>query len=145
MKGAARIPEDRYWMEQAVALAALGTGTTRPNPMVGAVVVKDGILIGCGYHRRAGGDHAEVVALRAAGARARGATLYANLEPCIHHGKTPPCTDAILEAGIGRVVTALEDPTRRWLDGGSPHCSKQEFRSPWVCWKPRRRISTVRS
>ncbi len=104
------MPDDRYWMEQALALAALGAGTTRPNPMVGSLVVKDGVLAGYGYHRRPGGDHAEVEALGAAGGRARGATLYVNLEPCIHHGRTPPCTDAILNAGIGRVVAALEDP-----------------------------------
>ncbi len=110
MRGTGLMSDDRYWMEQTIALAALGTGYTRPNPMVGSVVVNDGVLVGCGYHRRAGRDHAEVVAIRAAGARARGATLYANLEPCIHHGRTPPCTDAILNAGIRRVVTALEDP-----------------------------------
>ncbi len=104
------MPDDRYWMEQALALAALGAGTTRPNPMVGSLVVKDGVAVGYGYHRRPGGDHAEVEALRAAGGRAQGATLYVNLEPCIHHGRTPPCTDAILNAGIGRVVTALQDP-----------------------------------
>lgn len=102
--------DDRYWMGQAIALATLGSGTTRPNPMVGSVVVKDGVPVGSGYHRRAGEDHAEVAALRRAGDSARGATLYVTLEPCIHHGRTPPCTDAILRAGITRVVTALEDP-----------------------------------
>ena len=101
---------DPDWMEQALALAALGAGTTRPNPMVGSIIVRDGVPVGTGYHRRAGGAHAEVLALRAAGPRARGATLYVNLEPCIHHGRTPPCTGAILDAGITRVVTALEDP-----------------------------------
>ena len=103
-------PGDRYWMEQAIALAALGAGTTRPNPLVGSIVVKDGALVGSGFHKRAGQAHAEVTALLSAGPDARGATLYVNLEPCIHHGRTPPCTDAILEAGIARVVTALEDP-----------------------------------
>jgi diaminohydroxyphosphoribosylaminopyrimidine deaminase/5-amino-6-(5-phosphoribosylamino)uracil reductase len=97
-------------MGQAIALAALGSGSTRPNPMVGSVVVRDGSLVGSGYHRRAGEDHAEVIALRCAGERARGATLYVNLEPCIHHGRTPPCTDAILRAGVARVVSALRDP-----------------------------------
>ncbi len=97
-------------MGQALALAALGEGTTRPNPMVGAVVVGDGILLGKGFHLRAGSAHAEVTAIREAGDAARGSVLYVNLEPCSHHGRTPPCTDAILRAGISRVVLATLDP-----------------------------------
>ncbi len=101
---------DRAWMAQALALAALGEGTTRPNPLVGCVIVNDGVLVGCGFHRAAGEPHAEAIALEQAGARARGATLYVNLEPCAHHGRTAPCSAAIVRAGIGRVVAAIVDP-----------------------------------
>jgi diaminohydroxyphosphoribosylaminopyrimidine deaminase/5-amino-6-(5-phosphoribosylamino)uracil reductase len=101
---------DRYWMGQALALAALGEGGCRPNPMIGALIVRNGRLEGQGYHVRAGMDHAEVVALKQAGERARGATLYVNLEPCAYHGRTPPCTEAILAAGVSRVVLAMVDP-----------------------------------
>jgi diaminohydroxyphosphoribosylaminopyrimidine deaminase/5-amino-6-(5-phosphoribosylamino)uracil reductase len=97
-------------MEQALALAALGEGTTRPNPLVGCVVVKEGALVGRGFHRAAGEPHAEALALAEAGARARGATLYVNLEPCVHQGRTAPCSAAIVRAGIGRVVAAIVDP-----------------------------------
>jgi diaminohydroxyphosphoribosylaminopyrimidine deaminase/5-amino-6-(5-phosphoribosylamino)uracil reductase len=105
--------QDAFWMRRALQLAALGRGRTSPNPMVGAVVVRDGAEVGCGYHRAAGQPHAEAEALRAAGPQARGATLYVNLEPCPHHGRTPPCTDAILAAGVRRVVVAMEDPDPR--------------------------------
>src|SRR6185436_7018135 len=94
-----------------LALARNGWGQTAPNPMVGAVVVAGGQVVGEGYHARYGDDHAEIVALRAAASRARGATLYVTLEPCAHHGKTPPCSDAIIEAGITRVVIAVRDPS----------------------------------
>ncbi|HZS62824.1 MAG TPA: bifunctional diaminohydroxyphosphoribosylaminopyrimidine deaminase/5-amino-6-(5-phosphoribosylamino)uracil reductase RibD [Gemmatimonadaceae bacterium] len=97
-------------MARALALAELGWGQTAPNPMVGAVLVRDGEIVGEGYHARYGGDHAEVVALRMAGERARGATMYVTLEPCAHHGKTPPCADAIIRAGVARVVAATQDP-----------------------------------
>lgn len=103
-------PHDGVWMRRALALAERGWGQTAPNPMVGAVVVRDGVAVGEGWHGQYGGAHAEVDALRAAGERARGATLYVSLEPCNHDGKTPPCTDAILAAGVGRVVVACEDP-----------------------------------
>src|ERR1700722_15627736 len=96
-------PADEGWMRRALALAERGRGAVEPNPLVGAVVVKDGVCVGEGWHERYGGPHAEVVALAAAGAAARGATLYVTLEPCCHHGKTPPCTDAVLRAGVGRV------------------------------------------
>jgi len=102
---------DSAYMQRALALAHLGWGQTAPNPMVGAVVVADGAIVGEGHHARYGHAHAEVVALRDAGARARGATLYVSLEPCTHFGKTPPCTDAIIAAGVARVVVAVRDPS----------------------------------
>jgi len=97
-------------MQRAVALAEQGRGHVEPNPLVGAVIVRDGQLVGEGWHQRYGEAHAEVNALAAAGDAARGATLYVNLEPCCHQGKTPPCTDAIVKAGIARVVAAIKDP-----------------------------------
>jgi diaminohydroxyphosphoribosylaminopyrimidine deaminase / 5-amino-6-(5-phosphoribosylamino)uracil reductase len=101
---------DTAFMQRALELAGAGWGRVHPNPLVGAVVVLDGAIVGEGAHREYGGRHAEVEALAAAGDRARGATLYVTLEPCAHHGKTPPCTDAILAAGVRRVVFAAEDP-----------------------------------
>src|SRR5688572_14128970 len=95
---------DRAFMRRALDLAKLGWGQTAPNPMVGAVVVRGGVVVGEGYHARYGGDHAEVVALRAAGPLARGSTVYATLEPCSHFGKTPPCVDGLIAAGVARVV-----------------------------------------
>ena len=97
-------------MRRALALAERGRGRTRPNPAVGAVVVRDGRVVGSGWHERAGAEHAEVMALREAGPRARGATLYCTLEPCAHHGRTPPCVDAIVGAGVRRCVVAQRDP-----------------------------------
>jgi diaminohydroxyphosphoribosylaminopyrimidine deaminase/5-amino-6-(5-phosphoribosylamino)uracil reductase len=97
-------------LERAIELAERGRGTTRPNPVVGAVVVADGEIVGEGWHERRGGPHAEVVALEAAGDRAREATLYVSMEPCAHHGTTPPCTEAVLEAGVARVVAGSLDP-----------------------------------
>jgi diaminohydroxyphosphoribosylaminopyrimidine deaminase/5-amino-6-(5-phosphoribosylamino)uracil reductase len=101
---------DEKLMRLALRLAAKGRGKTSPNPMVGAVVVRGERIIGRGYHHKAGEPHAEVLALRQAGDRARGATLYLNLEPCSHFGRTPPCTQAILQAGIRRVVAGMKDP-----------------------------------
>jgi diaminohydroxyphosphoribosylaminopyrimidine deaminase/5-amino-6-(5-phosphoribosylamino)uracil reductase len=101
---------DHELMARALALAELGWGQTAPNPMVGAVLVRDGEIVGEGYHARYGGDHAEIVALRVADERAVGATLYVTLEPCAHHGKTPPCVGAIITAGVARVVAATTDP-----------------------------------
>jgi diaminohydroxyphosphoribosylaminopyrimidine deaminase/5-amino-6-(5-phosphoribosylamino)uracil reductase len=97
-------------LERALELAERGRGSTDPNPVVGAVVVRDGQVVGEGWHERKGGPHAEVVALEAAGDAARGATLYVTMEPCSHHGSTPPCTDAVLRAGIARVVAGSADP-----------------------------------
>lgn len=105
-------------MGRALALARRGSGFTRPNPMVGAVVVNDGSFVGYGWHKKVGGDHAEVDALRQAGTRAESGTLYVTLEPCNHHGRTPPCTEAILEAGISRVVVAMGDPNPKVRGGG---------------------------
>jgi diaminohydroxyphosphoribosylaminopyrimidine deaminase/5-amino-6-(5-phosphoribosylamino)uracil reductase len=97
-------------LKRALELAERGRGTTRPNPVVGAVVVADGEVVGEGWHERQGGPHAEVVALEAAGDRARGAALYVTMEPCGHHGTTPPCTEAVLEAGVAKVVAGSLDP-----------------------------------
>jgi diaminohydroxyphosphoribosylaminopyrimidine deaminase / 5-amino-6-(5-phosphoribosylamino)uracil reductase len=98
------------WMDRALELAARGRGTTWPNPMVGAVLVRDDGPVGEGWHERAGESHAEVRALQMAGDKARGATLYVTLEPCAHQGRTPPCADALIDAGVARVVVAVEDP-----------------------------------
>ena len=97
-------------LKRALELAERGRGTTRPNPVVGAVVVADGEVVGEGWHERQGGPHAEVVALEAAGERARGATLYVTMEPCGHHGTTPPCTEAVIRAGVAKVVAGSLDP-----------------------------------
>src|SRR5688500_17757030 len=102
---------DVAFMRRALTLAKKGWGQTAPNPMVGAVVVKDDVVVGEGYHSRYGAAHAEVEALRAAGERARGATVYVSLEPCGHFGKTPPCVDALIAAGVVRFVAATRDPS----------------------------------
>ncbi len=97
-------------MRRALSLAHRGWGRTAPNPMVGAVVVRDGIVVGEGYHAEYGAAHAEVMALADAGENARGSTVYVTLEPCAHHGRTPPCTDALIAAGVSRVIAAVGDP-----------------------------------
>ncbi|HEX9267578.1 MAG TPA: bifunctional diaminohydroxyphosphoribosylaminopyrimidine deaminase/5-amino-6-(5-phosphoribosylamino)uracil reductase RibD [Candidatus Limnocylindria bacterium] len=104
---------DTTYMRRALRLAARAAGRTSPNPLVGAIVVRAGAVIGEGYYHAAGEPHAEVNALRKAGDGARGATLFTNLEPCAHHGRTPPCVDAVREAGIARVVVAMRDPDPR--------------------------------
>ena len=104
-------------MHRCLELAAQGAGRTTPNPMVGAVVVKDGQIVGEGYHPQVGQPHAEVFALQAAGEQARGATLYVNLEPCNHTGRTPPCTEAVLAAGIATVVIGMKDPNPKASGG----------------------------
>ena len=101
---------DKKYMEKALELAALGEGKVNPNPMVGAVVVKDGKIVGEGYHKKYGGPHAEVFALEEAGEKAEGATIYVTLEPCSHYGKTPPCAKKIIDMGIKRCVIASLDP-----------------------------------
>ncbi len=108
--GAAFTTADEKWMRRALDLAARGQGSVEPNPMVGCVVVRGGRVIGEGYHRRFGGPHAEVEALRRCGGRARHADVYVTLEPCCHFGKTGPCTEALLAAGVRRVVAAMPDP-----------------------------------
>ena len=101
---------DKRYMRRAFALAAKGRGGTHPNPMVGCVLVRGGKVVGSGWHRRFGGPHAEPQALKIAGPRARGATAYVTLEPCCYFGKTPPCTEALIKAGVRRVVAAMTDP-----------------------------------
>jgi diaminohydroxyphosphoribosylaminopyrimidine deaminase/5-amino-6-(5-phosphoribosylamino)uracil reductase len=103
---------ERAWMRRALTLAERGWGQTAPNPMVGAVVVRDGIVVGKGFHARFGEEHAEIAALRDAGDRARGAAVVVTLEPCNHQGKTPPCVDALIAAGVKRVIAAVRDPGR---------------------------------
>ena len=110
------IEHDLYFLDLALALAAKGEGQVRPNPMVGAVVVKNGVIVGRGFHRYDGIKHAEVLALEEAGPLARGATIYVNLEPCCHRGngkRTPPCCDALIAAGVKRVVCCIADPNPR--------------------------------
>lgn len=109
---------DRDFMARALVLAGRGLWTATPNPRVGAVIVRDGQVVGEGFHEKAGGPHAEVVALREAGAKARGADLYVTLEPCSHHGRTPPCADAVIAAGIQRVVAAMRDPNPQVAGSG---------------------------
>jgi diaminohydroxyphosphoribosylaminopyrimidine deaminase/5-amino-6-(5-phosphoribosylamino)uracil reductase len=116
---------DHHFMKMALRLAAKGSGLVSPNPMVGAVVVQEGEVVGRGWHRRYGEPHAEVMALKAAGDLARGATLYVTLEPCNHHGQTPPCTEAILAAGVARVVAATPDPNRKVSGGGAAFLKTQ--------------------
>src|SRR3972149_4094936 len=98
---------DESYMRMALSLAKKGIGSASPNPMVGAVVVKNGKIVGKGYHKKYGDAHAEVNALNDAGSKAKGATLYLNLEPCCHFGKTPPCADAVIKAGIKKVVAGM--------------------------------------
>jgi diaminohydroxyphosphoribosylaminopyrimidine deaminase/5-amino-6-(5-phosphoribosylamino)uracil reductase len=109
---------DRHYMARALELARKGLYTTHPNPRVGCVVVRDGQVVGEGWHVRAGEPHAEVHALRMAGELARGATAYVTLEPCSHHGRTPPCADALVKAGVARVVAAMQDPNPQVAGNG---------------------------
>ena len=111
---------DAEYMRRALTLAQQGWGQTAPNPMVGAVVVRDGAIVGEGFHARYGEPHAEVLALKAAGDKAKGSIMYVTLEPCNHFGKTPPCTEAIIQARVGRVVIAAADPTAL-AGGGARH------------------------
>lgn len=111
--------DDQRWMRRALELAPRGWGRTSPNPMVGCVIVRDGAVAGEGWHHEYGGPHAEVEALRHAAGAARGATAYVTLEPCSHHGKTPPCTDALVAAGVSRVVFAASDPNAKAAGGAA--------------------------
>ncbi len=110
--------DDYRFMSQTLRLAESGLCTTHPNPRVGCVVVRDGEIVAEAWHKRAGEPHAEVLALRQAGERARGATVYVNLEPCCHQGRTPPCIVSLIDAGVARVVTAMEDPNPEVSNGG---------------------------
>jgi diaminohydroxyphosphoribosylaminopyrimidine deaminase/5-amino-6-(5-phosphoribosylamino)uracil reductase len=111
-------PADEHFMSRALRLAQGGLFTTTPNPRVGCVLVRGGAIVGEGFHERAGAPHAEINALRAAGERAAGATVYLNLEPCSHHGRTPPCVDALIEAKVTRVIAAMQDPNPRVAGDG---------------------------
>ncbi len=114
--------EDYRYMARALQLAERGLYTTDPNPRVGCVIVKDGEIVGEGWHLRAGEPHAEIHALQAAGGKAKGATVYLTLEPCCHHGKTPPCSSALIEAGVACVIAAMEDPHSRVAGQGLQQC-----------------------
>jgi diaminohydroxyphosphoribosylaminopyrimidine deaminase / 5-amino-6-(5-phosphoribosylamino)uracil reductase len=107
---------DRHWMQEALALARRGLYSTHPNPRVGCIIVNDARVVGQGWHIRAGEAHAEIIALQEAGDASRGATVYVTLEPCAHHGRTPPCAEALIAAGVSRVVAAMQDPFAR-VDG----------------------------
>lgn len=111
-------PADEHFMAHALRIAARGLFTTTPNPRVGCVIVRDGAIVGEGFHERAGEPHAEANALRAAGDRAAGATVYLTLEPCNHHGRTPPCVDALIAARVTRVVAAMQDPNPKVAGDG---------------------------
>lgn len=155
----ADLKSDLHYMQRALDIAARGVQTTQPNPRVGCVIVQDDKIVGEGFHHKAGGAHAEREALKHAGEYARGATVYVNLEPCCHQGRTPPCTDGLLDAGVTRVVAAMRDPNplvegggfeqlsaagvdieyglleteARWLNRG--FISRMERSRPWVVAK----------
>ncbi|HEX9093640.1 MAG TPA: bifunctional diaminohydroxyphosphoribosylaminopyrimidine deaminase/5-amino-6-(5-phosphoribosylamino)uracil reductase RibD [Coriobacteriia bacterium] len=117
--GDAQLPASDPWLRRAMELAERGRGTTSPNPVVGCVLVREGAVVGEGFHERAGGPHAEIVALEAAGDAAQGATAYVTLEPCNHHGRTAPCADALVRAGVSRVVMGMRDPNPGVAGGGA--------------------------
>jgi diaminohydroxyphosphoribosylaminopyrimidine deaminase/5-amino-6-(5-phosphoribosylamino)uracil reductase len=123
-----RIRLDEKWMGMAVGLAKRAGNSTRPNPRVGAVVVKNNKIVGKGFHRKAGDDHAEVEALRKAGVQAKGASLYVTLEPCSTHGRTPPCTDRIVASGVREVIYGAEDVDRRNAGGAGRILSRKKIR-----------------
>ncbi|MGH8711155.1 MAG: bifunctional diaminohydroxyphosphoribosylaminopyrimidine deaminase/5-amino-6-(5-phosphoribosylamino)uracil reductase RibD, partial [Burkholderiales bacterium] len=111
-------PDDHRYMAQALRLAEQGLYTTSPNPRVGCIIVHKGKVIGQSWHERAGQPHAEINALNVAGEKARGATVYVTLEPCNHHGQTGPCSEALIKAGVARVVAAVRDPNPMVNGGG---------------------------
>ena len=118
---------DHTFMARALRLAEAGLYSTMPNPRVGCVIVKDGKVIGEGAHLKAGEPHAEVLALRQAGDKAKGVTVYVTLEPCSHHGKTPPCVDALVQAGVAKVITAMQDPNPLVAGQGLARLSEQSI------------------
>lgn len=120
---------DEMYMARAMKLAQRGRFTTHPNPNVGCVIVKDGEIVGEGFHYRAGEPHAEVHALRMAGEKARGATAYVTLEPCSHHGRTPPCCDALIAAGCRAWLHRCRTRIRRWRDEVCIVCSRKALTS----------------
>ena len=134
---------DLWHMRRALELAVRGQGFVEPNPMVGCVIAQGAEIIGEGFHRRFGGAHAEVEALQIAGDRAAGATLYVTLEPCCHQGKTPPCTRAIIDAGIRDVVVALQDPFPRSVAAASRSSSRPGCASTSACYSVKPRNSTL--
>ncbi|MEJ6949786.1 bifunctional diaminohydroxyphosphoribosylaminopyrimidine deaminase/5-amino-6-(5-phosphoribosylamino)uracil reductase RibD [Natronospora cellulosivora (SeqCode)] len=113
--------DDKYYMEQTIEIAKKGEGYTSPNPLVGAIVVKDGVIVGKGYHQNYGGPHAEVYALDEAGEKAKGGTIYVSLEPCSHYGKTPPCSLKVVNSGVKRAVIAMKDPNPLVAGRGIKH------------------------
>ena len=134
--------DDHDYMKIALDQAEKGLGRTSPNPMVGAVLVKDDRIVGRGYHQRAGGPHAEVNAIDNAGEQARGATLYVTLEPCNHYGRTPPCTHKIVDAGIRRVVVAMDDPNPGVQGGGNRYLQDQDIDvTTGICEKEARTLN----
>lgn len=136
--------EDRRWMQRALDLARRGSGWTAPNPMVGAVIVKDDELVGEGYHPKVGAPHAEVFALQEAGDRARGATAYVTLEPCNHQGRTGPCTRALIDAGVARVVFAVPDPNPLTASQAASVLSQAGVEVAWgVCAEEAQRLNEV--
>lgn len=138
------IEKDIHFMQEALALAKRGQGKTSPNPLVGSVVVKNNKIISKGFHKKCGLAHAEVVALKKAAARAKGATLYVNLEPCFHFGRTPPCVDKIIKAGIKRVVIAVKDPNPQVKGKSIRKLRKNKIKvSLGVCQKEARKINEV--
>ena len=137
--------DDARYMARALALAARGLGETNPNPAVGCVIVRNGRVVGEGFHRRAGGPHAEVAALEQAGPRARGATVYVTLEPCAHTGRTPPCAPAVAAAGVRRVVVAVRDPNPLVAGRGLRLCARPGSRSIRESWPTAPRSSTSAS
>jgi diaminohydroxyphosphoribosylaminopyrimidine deaminase / 5-amino-6-(5-phosphoribosylamino)uracil reductase len=133
--------DDSFFMKMALDLAKQGIGYTSPNPMVGAVVVKDGKIVGKGWHQIPGGPHAEVYALDDAGPKSKGADLYVTLEPCNHHGKTPPCTEKIIASGIRRVVMSMTDPNPDVAGGGARRLEQAGIKvDSGVCEKEARRL-----
>ena len=126
---------DEKWMRRALELAGRAGEQARPNPRVGAVVVKNKKVVGEGFHRKAGEAHAEVEALRKAGVKAKGADLYVTLEPCSTHGRTPPCTDGIVESGIRRVIYGSGDVDRRNAGRANRILQGRGFGSGGVCWR----------